>query len=132
MWQHILWCGLVMGLVCVATQWWAITTERTQTWQTMVFTVLTLSQMGHALAIRSERAPLVSRHFFDNKALLGAVALTFALQLAVIYVPALNTLFNTAPLPAADLAFCIAASSVVAILVEVEKWLTRRGLLYRQ
>lgn len=132
MWQHIIWCGLVMGLICIATQFWAISTGRTETWQTMVFTVLTLSQMGHVLAIRSELTPLASSRFFSNKALLSAVALTCALQLAVIYVPAFNDLFNTAPLSAGDLALCIALSTVVLVLVEIEKWLVRRGLIYRQ
>jgi P-type Ca2+ transporter type 2C len=60
MWQHIIWCGLVMGLICIATQSWMISAGRTETWQTMVFTVLTLSQMGHVLAIRSELTPLFS------------------------------------------------------------------------
>jgi Ca2+-transporting ATPase len=132
MWQHIIWCGLLMGLVCIATQAWAISTGRTQTWQTMVFTVLTLSQMGHVLAIRSDFAPMISARFFGNRALLGAVALTFALQLAVIYTPALNALFNTVPLSAAELAICIALSTIVAAAVEIEKWLMRRGLIYRR
>jgi Ca2+-transporting ATPase len=98
----------------------------------MVFTVLTLSQMGHVLAIRSDFAPMISARFFGNRALLGAVALTFALQLAVIYTPALNALFNTVPLSAAELAICIALSTIVAAAVEVEKWLMRRGLIYRR
>jgi Ca2+-transporting ATPase len=120
-----------MGLVCIATQAWAISTGRTETWQTMVFTVLTLSQMGHVLAIRSETSPLLSAKFFSNRALLGAVALTFTLQLAVIYIPAFNALFDTAPLSGAELVLCVALSAIVATMVEVEKWLIRRGLIYR-
>jgi Ca2+-transporting ATPase len=131
MWQHIIWCGLLMGLVCIATQAWAIASGRTETWQTMVFTVLTLSQMGHVLAIRSETAPMISARFFGNRTLLGAVALTFTLQIAVIYIPALNALFNTVPLSAAELALCVALSTIVAAMVEIEKWLIRRGLIYR-
>ncbi len=127
MWQHIIWCGLAMGLICLATQAWAISTGREDSWQTMVFTVLTLSQMGHVLAIRSELAPLVSSRFFANRALLGAVGLTIALQLAIIYIPALNPIFKTVPLSAADLAICLILSSVVAGLVEIEKWFRRRA-----
>jgi Ca2+-transporting ATPase len=127
MWQHIIWCGLAMGLICLATQAWAISTGREDSWQTMVFTVLTLSQMGHVLAIRSELASLVSSRFFANRALLGAVGLTIALQLAIIYIPALNPIFKTVPLGAADLAICLVLSSVVAGLVEIEKWFRRRA-----
>jgi len=131
MWQHIIWCGLAMASVCLATQAWAISSGHDDTWQTMVLTVLTLSQMGHVLAIRSEQAPLVSSRFFTNGSLLGAVALTFALQLAIIYVPVLNPIFKTAPLSASELAICIALSAVVAGLVEIEKWLIRRRLIYQ-
>src|SRR3989338_4254406 len=52
MWQHMLWVGLLMGGVCIVVQAWAMHTG-SPNWQTMVFTVLTLSQMGHVLAIRT-------------------------------------------------------------------------------
>lgn len=49
---HILWVGLLMGAVCIVTQSYAIHVGNNK-WMTMVFTVLTISQMGHALAVRS-------------------------------------------------------------------------------
>lgn len=64
--------------------------------------------------------------------LLGAIVLTFGLQLATIYLPWLNPIFKTEPLTAAELGFCLAAASLVFVAVEVEKWLVRRGLLYRR
>ena len=129
MWQHMLWVGLTMGAVCLFTQAWAIHSGFSH-WQTMVFTVLTLSQMGHVLAIRSERQSLFKQGLFSNRYLLGAVTLTFLLQLATIYVPALNEIFHTQPLSASELAICLTLSSVVFFCVEIEKWLIRRGLLY--
>lgn len=131
MWQHIIWCGLAMGLICIGTQAWAWSTGN-DNWQTMVFTVLTLSQMGHVLAIRSDDSSLSISALLSNRALLGAVALTFILQLAVIYVPFLNPIFHTAPLSLADLVICIALSSIVFVLVEIEKALFRRGLIYQE
>jgi Ca2+-transporting ATPase len=97
----------------------------------MVFTVLTLSQMGHVLAIRTEQESLFRIGLFSNRMLTMAVLVTFALQMATIYVPALNPIFKTAPLGMSELALCIALSSVVFFAVEIEKWLVRRGLLYR-
>ena len=47
----------------------------------MVFTVLTLSQMGNVLAIRSERELLFRQGLFSNLPLLGAVIFTCGLQL---------------------------------------------------
>jgi Ca2+-transporting ATPase len=58
--------------------------------------------------------------------LAGAVALTLALQLAVVYVPALNKLFHTEPLGLGALARALGASAVVFAAVEVEKWIGRR------
>ena len=87
----------------------------------MVFTVLTLSQMAHVMAIRSETEPLWRLGLRSNRPLLGAVALTFALQMATIYVPALNPIFKTQPLSGAELMICLALSTVVWLVVEVEK-----------
>jgi len=53
------------------------------------------------------------------------------LQMATIYVPWANTVFKTEPLTASELVFCLMMSSVVFIGVEIEKWMTRRGWLYR-
>jgi P-type Ca2+ transporter type 2C len=130
MWQHILWVGLLMGGVSLITQAWAIHTGSTH-WQTMVFTVLCLSQMGHVLAIRSETESLFNIGLFSNPMLLGAVLLTFALQMATLYVPFLQPIFKTEALSAAELALCIVLSSVAFFAVEIEKWLIRRGALYR-
>jgi Ca2+-transporting ATPase len=92
---------------------------------------LTLSQMGHVLAIRSERDSLFTLGIFSNLPMLGAVLLTFVLQLAVLYVPFLNPIFKTVPLSLGELAFCLVLSSVVFIAVEIEKALIRRGWLYQ-
>jgi Ca2+-transporting ATPase len=126
MWQHILCFGLLMAGVSLSIQAWAIHTGSPH-WQTMVFTVLTLSQMGHALAIRSDRESLFRIGLLSNRPLLGAVILTFALQMAVIYVPWLNPIFKTAPLPATELVVCLAAASIMFIAVEGHKWFLRCG-----
>ena len=125
MWQHILWVGLLMGIVSLGIGYWAWSTGRDD-WQTMVFTTLTLSQMGHALAIRSGRDSLFTIGLLSNKPLLGAVLLTFVLQLAVVYVPFLQELFKTASLSPAGLAISLLLSTVVFCGVEIEKWFKRR------
>jgi Ca2+-transporting ATPase len=129
LWQHVVWVGLLIGVLCLVTQAWAIRSGSAH-WQTMVFTVLTLAQMGHVLAIRSERESWFAQGALTNAPLLLAVGLTFLLQLALIYLPALNAIFHTQPLTAAELGFCLAISSVVFVAVEIEKWLVRRGVLY--
>jgi len=126
MWQHILWVGLLMGGVTLFTQAWSIRTGHSH-WQTMVFTVLCLSQFGHVLAIRSEKNSLFTQGLLSNKPLLLAVGVSFLLQMATIYVPALNRIFKTEPLDISELIFTLAMSSVVFFAVEIEKWFKRRG-----
>jgi Ca2+-transporting ATPase len=122
---HIVWVGLLMGGVSLFTQAWFLTTGHNH-WQTMVFTVLCLSQMGHVLAIRSERESLFSQGFLSNRPLVGAFLLTLGLQLATIYLPLLNRVFKTEPLSAQELAITLALSSVVFVAVEMEKLVKRR------
>ncbi len=122
---HIVWMGLLMGMVSVFTQAWAIKTENAP-WQTMVFTVLCLSQMGHVLSIRSEKESLFKIGLFSNIPLLWAVLLTFVLQLATIYVPFLQPIFKTEALTMNELVFCLIMSSVVFIASEIEKSFRRR------
>lgn len=123
---HMIWVGLLMGAMSILTQAWSIKTGHAH-WQTMVFTVLCLSQMGHVFAIRSEKESLFKQGLLSNKALLGAVALTFVLQMLTIYVPFLNPIFKTEPLSLNELAFTLVMSSVVFVAVEIEKWFKRRS-----
>ncbi len=127
---HIIWVGLLMGGVSILTQALSISSG-TAHWQTMVFTVLCLSQIGHVLAIRSDTESLFSMGLFSNKPLLGAVVLTFGLQMATIYVPMLNPIFKTEPLSMNELAFTLAMSTAVFIAVEIEKIVKRRALRRR-
>ena len=120
MWQHILGIGLLIGGLCLGVQAWALSAGNAH-WQTMVFTVLTLSQMVHVMVIRSERESLWRLGFGSNRPLLGAVLLTFLLQMATIYVPALNPIFKTEPLSLSELGICLGAAAVVGIAVELEK-----------
>ncbi len=128
MWQHMIWVGLLMAGICLGVQSFSIASGAH--WQTMVFTVLCLSQLGHALAIRSERLSVFSLGLTSNRMLLFTILGTIALQLMTIYLSPLNTLFRTEPLTLAEILICVVASSVVFFAVELEKWLIRRGRLY--
>jgi len=130
MWQHMLWVGLLIGAVSIGAQAWSYS-RGSDHWQTMVFTTLVVAQLFHCLAIRSERDALWVVSLASNPQLLGAVFLTFGVQLAVIYVPALNPIFRTSPLPILDLILCVGLGALVLVAVELEKWLVRSGMLYK-
>lgn len=122
----IVWVGLLMGLVSLGVGLWGWLNQNV-TWQTMVFTTLTLSQMGNALAIRSERDSLFRIGFRSNRMIWAAVLLTFVLQLAVVYVPWLQEVFHTVALPPHELLISLAASTLVFWGIEMKKWLARRA-----
>jgi Ca2+-transporting ATPase len=62
----------------------------------------------------------------SNLYLYAAVEMSTALQLAVVYFPPAQRLFETVPLSGRDLAACIVASTVIFWAVEVEKLFRRR------
>ncbi len=121
----ILFIGLLMGIVSLGVGYWAWS-QGNPAWVTMVFMTLTLSQMGNALAIRSERDSLFTIGLRSNKAMLGAVLLTFVLQIAITYVPFLQPIFRTQALTAGELAISLGASTVVFIASEIWKAFLRR------
>jgi Ca2+-transporting ATPase len=123
--RHIIWVGILLGLIPLGAGYWYFSAGDS-TWQTVLFTTLTISQMGHAMAIRSERDSLFTIGVFSNRPLIGAIALTFVLQLAALYVPFFQNLLRLEPLGVRDLAICLALSVVVFWSVEAEKWIIRR------
>ncbi len=126
---HIIWVGLLLTACCLSLQYWAIHHGDNGShahWQTMVFTTLTLGQMAHVLAIRSESDSLLTQGLRSNMPLLGAVALTFTLQMATIYVPFLHPIFKTQALTLPELAVCLGLAALVWVAVEVEKVWRRR------
>lgn len=116
---HIVWVGMLMAGVTLFTQYWAI--REGWHWQTMVFTVLAFSQLGHVMAVRSDRTFLFKQGLLSNKPLLLAVAGTMVLQLGVIYLPLMNEIFRTVPLNLKELAFAGGMALIVFHAVELEK-----------
>jgi Ca2+-transporting ATPase len=121
---HILWVGLLMGLVTLAMQAWSIHSGNSH-WQTMAFTTLCFSQLGHVMAMRSNKDSVFKIGIFSNKPLLGALFLTFLLQLMIIYVPFFNDIFKTQPLTVYEIGITLAVSSIVFWAVEIEKMVKR-------
>ena len=120
---HILWVGLLMGGVTLASQAWALHTG-SEAWRTIAFNVLCLSQMGHVWAIRTQRS-FLRVNFFNNLPLLAAVALTFGLQALVTFVPAFQEVFHTQALTWREFGVVTALSAVVFVGVELEKLVFR-------
>lgn len=134
--RHILIVGLTMGITGLLLGIWANNQFLnnaegyvSNTWNTMVFIFLTIAQMGHALGLRSHRESFFTLNFFSNRLLLGAVVITVVVQMIAVYAPFFNQIFNTTPLTPEQLLICMALSTVVFWVVELEKLLIRWGVL---
>jgi Ca2+-transporting ATPase len=93
--------------------------------QTMAFTTLVLFQLFNVFNARSDERSAFEG-FFANRWLLGAVAAALALQLAVVYLPALQRAFGTVGLSPLDWLKCAIPASMVLWLREGSKLLARR------
>jgi P-type Ca2+ transporter type 2C len=124
--------GVVLAVITIALMLWSYAYTQgsgdPERWKTMVFTTLCLSQMGHALAVRSNARLTVELDPLSNPFLLLAVGLTTVLQLMLIYVPQLRDFFGTHWLNATELLICLGVSSLLFVWVELEKWVMRRFL----
>mgnify|MGYP001371628622 CR=1 FL=1 len=122
--SYILLVGLLMGAIALGLQAWAVKVGNPH-WQTMVFNVLCLSQMGHALAIRSNTKSFFSKDMLSNKPLIGTVLLTAVLQVAITYIPFFQKIFNTQALTLNEFLIVGAVSTLVFIVVEISKAIKR-------
>ena len=121
---HMIWVGMLMAGIALGLQGWAI--NHGLHWQTIVFNVLCLSQLGHVLAIRSENQSFFAAGIFSNKPLIGAVVLALLLQIAITYIPFLESIFKTEALTFNEFILVGAASSIVFFAVEIEKIISRK------
>jgi P-type Ca2+ transporter type 2C len=122
--------GIVLAVVTIALMVWSFNYTRAtggdpERWKTMVFTTLCLSQMGHAMAVRSNSRLTIELNPFSNPFILLAVGLTSILQLMLIYVEPLRAFFGTHYLNLTELGVCLGTSTLVFIWVELEKGITR-------
>ena len=95
--------------------------------QTETFTVLAVCQWFNVLNCRSETKSALSLGILKNYWLLGGLLLGNVLHLLVIYTPAMNRIFHTVPIPAADFFLIGAVASLVLWVEEIRKFFARRG-----
>ncbi|MFN2284692.1 MAG: cation-translocating P-type ATPase, partial [Anaerolineae bacterium] len=117
--RHILWVGILIAAITLGVGYFYYT-PGSVVWQTMMFTTLAFTQIGHALGLRAAGKNLLAG-LRANPVLIGVAVLTTLLQLAAVYVPFLDTFFQVTPLSAADFALCVGLGGVVWVAVEIEK-----------
>ncbi len=130
MWTGIVFVGLIMaaGTLLVldsALPGGLIAGNRDLTHaRTMAFTTLIFFQLFNVLNARSDEQSAFHK-LFDNHWLWGALALSLALHVVVIYTPGLQAAFDTTPLALTDWLLCAAVGSTVLWLRELNKLVLR-------
>jgi Ca2+-transporting ATPase len=98
--------------------------------RTAALATLACTQLFHAFSCRSMRHSIFKLRFSTNPQLVGAVVLSFLLQMAIIYVPFFQPIFKTMPLSLVDLGMIMVFSTLPLWTMEVVKALNRRFRFY--
>ncbi|MFO7618357.1 MAG: HAD-IC family P-type ATPase [Thermoplasmata archaeon] len=89
--------------------------------RTVVMTSIVLMELVCIFSTRSFTSPAISRNFFSNRWVFLGIAITMALQCCVIYLPAMNRLFNTTPVALIAWVPVILTAAALFVMVESEK-----------
>ena len=92
------------------------------------FTTFVFFQMFNALNCRSDTKSVARIGFMGNKFFVVAIGASVLMQLAAIYVPLLQLLFETVSLSFHDILYSISVASSVLIFEELRKFLVRHPL----
>ena len=100
--------------------------------QCICFVTLLLTRLVHAHNSRSEKRSLFEIGVLTNRWLWGAIGLSLLLMILVTYMPALQGVFNTYSMTAAEWGICFGFALTILVVVEVAKafrrWLDRQSL----
>ena len=98
---RLAWQGVMVGALTLAAYVlgaWVLPGCSLAAGNTMAFATLTLCQLFHAFDVRSEEASLLKLGVASNPAMNKAFLIGLAMQLAVLLVPPLQTVFSTVSL----------------------------------
>ena len=119
--------GLMLGLIALGAfsySLYGLHQELDQA-RTVAFTVMVVAQLVHVFNCRSERLSLFQLGVGTNRALVWAVVLSLVVQVTVLTVPAVATIFKVAPLPIEDWALMGGMGLLPFLIMEAIKVLRR-------
>ncbi|MBM7833633.1 Ca2+-transporting ATPase [Clostridium sardiniense] len=90
-----------------------------ETCRTIALSTLIMSQLFHVFECRSERHSIFEIKLFTNPYLVGAVAISISMLLAILYLPFLRGIFHTVPLMINHWAIVAFFSGVIAFINSV-------------
>ena len=127
---RLIWQGIMVGALTLGAYWLGeyvlgdpLTADATA--NTMAFATLTLSQLFHAFDVRSEDQSIFQIGFFSNKAMNEAFLIGLAMQMSVLCLPPLQSVFSVVFLRPVEwlVVMCLAVTPI--LLCEIEKLIRR-------
>lgn len=115
----IVWQGVMIGLLTLTSYLIGNSFDHS-VGQTMAFLTLSMSQLFHSFNIKSNHS-IFHRTIFNNKWLIISLLVGFGLQMIVMYVPGVNTIFNLVQLDAMHFAIAFGLGFSPIIIVEIVK-----------
>jgi P-type Ca2+ transporter type 2C len=89
--------------------------------RTVAFVSMSMFHLIHAFNMRSIKTSIFKLGFFSNKWVIGAIAFSIVLMLAVLYTPFLAQIFEFVPLSLGEFLFITLICSSILVLGEVYK-----------
>ncbi len=94
--------------------------------RTVAVNTLVAGQLFYLFSCRKLKQPAIGKGFFNNPYAFGAAGVLIVLQMGFVYLPFMNTFFDTRSIAAIYWLYPLAAGVVVFLLVELEKYIKRR------
>lgn len=116
--------GLFIGTITLVAFRYGLSTSGAKA-QTMAFMVLSISQLFHALNLRSRTHSIFEVGVFKNKWLILTMVFGITLQVAVCQLPFFNILLKTVSLSLMEWGIIFALSSSVILINETSKWIAK-------
>jgi len=110
---------IILGLLC----WlWKNSNQSIEYIRTIIFACLTIDSIFYIFCCKSLRKNLWHINIFDNKLLISAWLFGLTTLLLALYLPALNKLLGTIPLPLSIWPLIIGLGIINVVLIEIVKY----------
>ena len=121
--------AFIIGLKTTTTPLDGLTLDESkiEVGQTMAFIVLALSELVHVFNIRNNKKSLFKGNVFNNKILLGAIALSASFMFIILLVPAFRNVFSIPVLPMNNILETAILVFLPIVVVEIFKLLKING-----
>ncbi|MCL1940117.1 MAG: cation-transporting P-type ATPase [Desulfovibrionaceae bacterium] len=124
---RILFVSVLIGGMTLLLSVWLLKVGYPETEvRTVILQTIVLCQAFHLFNSRSIRQPAHALEFMGNKAVFTVCGLMVLLQLSIVYLPFMNTVFGTVPLGMTGWIAPILLGIIVFFVVEGEKYVMRR------